>query len=137
MGEKEIVDLSWAGVDISYWLEKYKKPNQETNMKLTLKSGAVVTGTKDEIARLLSAGVEVEPNSFLYYSESKGVYIPISSMDIRHIRNAMLKMYRVWAGSLSEFWGDELVERIAAGPSDETFLGLYRTYTARHYNEEL
>ena len=112
-------------------------------MKLTLKSGAVVEGTGDEIAALLSKGVEpavsdLEDSLLFYRSDSKGAFLPIATMDINHIRNAMLKRYREWAENLRDLWGDELVETIAAGPvDDKQFQGLYRAYVARHYSEEL
>lgn len=108
-------------------------------MILTLKDGSKIEGTTEEIAALLTKGLEpvdVAASGKFYRSETRGTWVPISTMNIGHIRNALLKTYRDWASALSSKRGEELVKALSAGPNSPEFSGLFKAYVSRYQREE-
>jgi len=100
----------------------------DNKITATLKSGATVTGTPAQIAELLKTVDGTDTSAGLYYSESKGAFLPIAEMYPRHIKNAMLKLYRQWTENLSHLDGTKLIKEIQAGTTDPTMISLITAY---------
>jgi hypothetical protein len=95
---------------------------------ITTPTGLQVTGTAEEVGNVLKALGLTKAN--YYHSETHGlVYIP--TMDSRHIRNAMLKIYRTWVEKLSNHNGYDLLQALRNGCQDQTFTELLTEYVKR------
>lgn len=115
-------------------VDKYSKNKEVTNMatiKFTLPNGATLEGTPDVVNSMLEK-LGVAEDGVHYRSETKGL-IPISTMDTRHIRNAILKIYRNWVDGLREVSDEQFVDalRKGAGSGNITLLALVKELTSR------
>lgn len=70
-------------------------------MEYKLKSGAVITGTFDQIKEIAKSLGETVSSDAHYYSSSKDEWLKISDMEDGHIRNALLKRSREFFEELS------------------------------------
>ena len=91
-------------------------------MKYTLPNGAVVEGTQDQIVAIAKVMGHTPNFRGFYNSETHGL-IEISTMNVGHMRNALLKKYRAWVESLSaETDNHNLLQAIRRGPTTDTEL---------------
>ena len=115
--QKNVLDNSGYCRTIKLFEEENKK-----KMKITLGNGLTLDGTQEDVIKamhLLGYGNKQEE---FYYSESKGLFIRISEMETSHLRNAVLKLNREWAESLSQLSEPEAVaDAILCGNQDRTF----------------
>lgn len=101
-------------------------------MEITLPNGLVLSGTMDQITEAArKLGYSASITSGMYNSGSKG-WVRIVGMETTHIRNAMLKIYRGWAESLSALTDAKLLHELRSGPvSNQTFVDLLTEYAKR------
>lgn len=100
-------------------------------MKLTV-NGHEIEGTATELSDLLKLLETTGPDN-LYYSESRNTFVKISDMNGIHARNALLKIYRDWAASLSALDNTGLFNALKSGPTEPVFLNLLK----RFYESEI
>ncbi len=69
-------------------------------MKITLPNGLVVEGTPDQVAQVAASqgypGSVRHDEKVWHYSESKKMWVEISSMDTSWLRNSIMKILRAW-----------------------------------------
>lgn len=101
-------------------------------MKVTLPRGVTIEGTFEQVISAAKAlgyslpTVEKGSEKF-YYSSSKGEFIEISTMNLVHIKNAFLKLYREWTEELSkEEDFEKLLYKLTSGPDEPVVKGLFR-----------
>jgi hypothetical protein len=128
---------SWS---IAPWIAKtcvvpnnthYYINGEENKMKITLGNGLTIEGSQREVVDAMQKlGYGNEDEKF-YNSESKGLIL-ISDMETSHLRNAVLKLNREWAESLSQIdEPEEVVDAIMTGNQDRTFLAMLDELTDR------
>lgn len=102
-------------------------------MNITLPNGLKVEGTPDQINKVAQTfGYSDVIGEGTYYKSDTHGYIRIVEMDTRHLRNAMLKMYRNWVTSLSGETDDRaLVFKLRDGITDKTFMALLAEFIRR------
>jgi hypothetical protein len=107
------------------------KNREERKMQIKLGNGLTIIGTESEVLDAMrKLGYGDQSNKF-YNSESKGLIL-ISDMETSHLRNAVLKLNREWAESLSGIYDPEtVVEAIEAGNQDETFQAMLEELDCR------
>ena len=90
-------------------------------MQITLENGLTISGSQDEVYGVMRKLGYGEQNGKFYNSSSKGLIL-ISEMETSHLRNAVLKLNREWAESLSAINDPGAVaDAILCGNDDETF----------------
>lgn len=94
-------------------------------MKIVLDDGRTIEGTSAEITDLLRIIAARGDVNKVYFSESRGTWLPIADMHPTHARNALLKIYREWVTKLSLLDNTALIEALKNGPSNNlTFMNL-------------
>lgn len=113
----------------SLWNEKCIT-KKEKAMEFKLPNGAVLTGTPEQVistAKMLGYSVD----DSLFYNSSTHGRVLINEMSTHHLKNALLKMYRDWAASLSGLSEKDLVLALRNGCTDKTFINLLAEYVTR------
>lgn len=101
-------------------------------LTVKLPNGLTLTGTSEQVldtARKLGY-TNIGADGIHYVSESKGI-VRIADMDTRHVRNAMLKLYRGWSDNLATLNDRELLRALQEGPNDATFRALLLEFVRR------
>lgn len=93
---------------------------EKNDVNVRLPNGSVITG-KAEAVRATLNGLGYDANNYLnergfYYSDSRGEYISITSMNTTHLRNAILKAYVEWLETLKSLNNKELFRNLVLGP---------------------
>jgi hypothetical protein len=106
-------------------------------IKITLPNGLTVEGTPEQVNQVATGlgfgyGSVVNVNPSLYYSsDSKGL-VRIDGMELHHLRNAVLKMYKEWVDSLYKITDtQELVRNIVNGNENKTFIAMIKEIQRR------
>jgi hypothetical protein len=106
-----------------------------TTIKATLPNGMIIEGTEAQIvetAQKLGCAPHALTYEPLYYSESRGESVPISTMNVIHAKNAAMKLYEGWLLDLRTCrTPKEFIEMIKTGPTDIT-LGHLLKHIATH-----
>lgn len=102
-------------------------------MNITLPNGLTLDGTPELINRVArSFGYADVVGEGTYYKSDTHGYMLITDMDTRHLRNAMLKMYRTWVTNLSSETNDrDLIFKLRDGITDKTFMALLAEFVRR------
>ena len=113
-----------AGFKVIPYSSQYFKltfGEKENKMKITLGNGLTIEGSQREVVDAMQKLGYGSQNERFYNSESKGLIL-ISDMETSHLRNAVLKLNREWAESLSEIDDpQDVVEALEMGNQDKTF----------------
>lgn len=90
-------------------------------MKVRLSNGMTIDGTYEQVTETANKlGLTIDMSGW-YLSENKGMIL-ISTMDIHHLKNAILKMYKAWVDSLYlSPTTDDFITQIRNGNEDKTF----------------
>lgn len=108
-------------------INKGVEPMLKTSV--TLSDGMVLTGTRDQVERAAkNLGYNL---SGMYFSSSTNSYMPITSMDTTHLRNAIHKIHREWVDSLNGLSARDYVKAMSAGPTTANFTNLYNELRKR------
>ena len=115
MGEENIMGYS----------RRIPRPDMEENkMKITLGNGLIIEGSQKDVMDAIQKLGYGDQNEKFYNSSSRGLML-ISEMETSHLRNAVLKLNREWAESLSRIDDpQDVVEAVETGNQDETFLAM-------------
>ena len=92
---------------------------------ITLPNGLTLSGTADQVTETAKklGFAHLGDDGIHYMSESKGL-IKIADMDTRHVRNAMLKLYREHVASLAQLSDKDLLRALRDGFDSKTFTSL-------------
>jgi hypothetical protein len=109
-------------------------------MKYTLRNGATLEGTPDQIVAVArSLGETVNFDDGLHYlSATRGLML-IRDMDLNHLRNALVKRYAAFVATLESKNGKTHAQVCSEiqSPSDKTLVGLMAELTRRGRNGNL
>ena len=102
-------------------------------MELFLRDGRKLSGTPEEITRLLAmSDVDVGMGEYgdetYYKSESKGL-IPIKEMNSVHLQRSICKIYREWTSEVlsSRLLSiEDFFDCLESGPTDKTVLAMVK-----------
>lgn len=103
----------------------------EDIMKLQLPNGLVIEGSQDqikEVTRLLGFGHVSD--STHYYSQSKGAWVAINTMDATYARNAAIKIMRKWIDEVATYTPVKLAEALQTGCDTPTYKALVKRYAS-------
>ncbi len=90
---------------------------------VTLASGAKFSGTTAEVTEFMAKMGVDSAASGMYYSSTHDTWVPVSTMNIVYLKNALLKRYREWVEELSGVKDSvEFLNKLAAGPTDDAVL---------------
>lgn len=92
-------------------------------MEVKLKDGTVITGTPEQVSRVIKVMGEEDASGKYYHSASKGTVL-IADMHDFHLRNAICKLYRDWTAQLNTKPIKEFLNLIKVGPSTPTILAM-------------
>lgn len=107
-------------------IEKGLKPKEEKTMQIVLKNGLKIEATEAEVKRLLA-----NQDTPLYHSSTHGL-VPIKDMDSRHIKNAIVKKFKDFAGtSVYSISTEDFIKEFRALQTDETIENLVKELESR------
>ena len=127
--KKQPIKFNNVSGSLTPWVTKtcfvpgnYNIENEKENkMKITLGNGLILEGAQPDVMDAMQKLGYGSQNERFYNSESKGLML-ISDMETSHLRNAVLKLNREWAESLSEIDDpQDVVEALEMGNQDKTF----------------
>lgn len=130
----DTVRATWdnATGDKVWWARKNEIRHVSNLMKVTLANGLVVEGTADQIAAVAKTFNLSPFDPTQWYKSSHMGWLQIKDMRTEHLYNAMMKLYRTWLEEDTKTLShNEKVARLQNGPSDPTFLAMFREYSKR------
>lgn len=113
-------------------------------MRIKLNTGETIEGTVEELTNYVNRKENKKKldrgefgTRYMYWSDSKDIFIPIPKMQTHHLRNAINKIYKSWVEKLYKLEPKDYSRALRLGCEDVTFIALVRELFKREDAGEL